>query len=94
MEVPRPYLTWASISHLMLGSGARRRSGRTVPAETDSVRIGLARRVRLPDRLLIVYKTQASGRQLKRITVVVRDGQTPTKRLARLTSTFDWTLSR
>jgi len=31
----------------------------------------------------ILYKTQASGRQLKQITVVVRDGQTPTKTLAR-----------
>jgi Tfp pilus assembly protein PilV len=41
----------------------------------------------------ILYKTQASGRQLKQITVVVRDGQTPTKTLARLTSTFDQTVS-
>jgi Tfp pilus assembly protein PilV len=41
----------------------------------------------------ILYKTQASGRQLKQITVVVRDGQTPTRTLARLTSTFDQTVS-
>lgn len=41
----------------------------------------------------ILYKTQASGRQLKQITVVVRDGQTPTKTLARLRSTFDQTVS-
>ena len=41
----------------------------------------------------ILYKTQTSGRQLKQITVVVRDGQTPTKTLARLTSTFDQTVS-
>ena len=41
----------------------------------------------------ILYKTQASGRQLKQITVVVRDGQTPSKTLARLTSTFDQTVS-
>ena len=41
----------------------------------------------------ILYKTQSSGRQLKQITVVVRDGQAPTKTLARLTSTFDQTVS-
>jgi Tfp pilus assembly protein PilV len=41
----------------------------------------------------ILYKTQASGRQLKQITVVVRDGTTPSKTLARLTSTFDQTVS-
>ncbi|MFL6015284.1 MAG: prepilin-type N-terminal cleavage/methylation domain-containing protein [Gaiellaceae bacterium] len=41
----------------------------------------------------IVYKTQTSGRQLKQITVVVRDGRTPAKTLARLTSTFDQTVS-
>jgi len=37
----------------------------------------------------IVYKTQTSRRQLKQITGMMRDGQTPTKTLARLTSTFD-----
>jgi len=41
----------------------------------------------------IVFKTQTSGRQLKQITVVVRDGNTPSKTLARLTSTFDKTVS-
>jgi Tfp pilus assembly protein PilV len=41
----------------------------------------------------ILFKTQTSGRQLKQITVVVRDGKTPTKTLARLTSTFDKTVS-
>jgi hypothetical protein len=41
----------------------------------------------------ILYKTQTSGRQLKQITVVVRDGNTPTRTLARLTSTFDQTVS-
>jgi Tfp pilus assembly protein PilV len=41
----------------------------------------------------IVFKTQTSGRQLKQITVVVRDGRTPSKTLARLTSTFDQTVS-
>jgi type II secretory pathway pseudopilin PulG len=41
----------------------------------------------------ILYKTQTSGRQLKQITVVVRDGNTPAKTLARLTSTFDKTVS-
>jgi Tfp pilus assembly protein PilV len=41
----------------------------------------------------ILYKTQASGRQLKQITVVVRDGTTPSKTFARLTSTFDQTVS-
>jgi Tfp pilus assembly protein PilV len=41
----------------------------------------------------ILYKTQTSGRQLKQITVVVRDGAVPAKTLARLTSTFDKTVS-
>jgi Tfp pilus assembly protein PilV len=41
----------------------------------------------------ILFKTQTSGRQLKQITVVVRDGNTPSKTLARLTSTFDRTVS-
>jgi Tfp pilus assembly protein PilV len=41
----------------------------------------------------ILYKSQAGGRQLKQITVVVRDGRTTTKTLARLTSTFDQTVS-
>jgi Tfp pilus assembly protein PilV len=41
----------------------------------------------------ILYKTQTSGRQLKQITVVVRDGYVPSKTLARLTSTFDQTVS-
>jgi Tfp pilus assembly protein PilV len=41
----------------------------------------------------ILFKTQTSGRQLKQITVVVRDGHTPSKTLARLTSTFDKTVS-
>jgi type II secretory pathway pseudopilin PulG len=41
----------------------------------------------------IVYKTQAGSRQLKQITVVVRDGNTPSKTFARLTSTFDQTVS-
>jgi hypothetical protein len=41
----------------------------------------------------ILYKTESSGRQLKQITVVVRDGNTPAKTLARLTSTFDKTIS-
>ena len=41
----------------------------------------------------IVYKTQTNGRQLKQITIVVRDGRTPSKTFARLTSTFDQTVS-
>jgi type II secretory pathway pseudopilin PulG len=41
----------------------------------------------------ILYKTQTNGRQLKQITVVVRDGLTPSKTFARLTSTFDQTIS-
>ena len=41
----------------------------------------------------ILFATQSSGRQLKQITVVVRDGNTPSKTLARLTSTFDKTVS-
>jgi Tfp pilus assembly protein PilV len=41
----------------------------------------------------ILYKTQTSGRQLKQITIVVRDGNTLSKTLARLTSTFDRTVS-
>ncbi len=41
----------------------------------------------------ILYATQTNGRQLKQITVVVRDGNTPTKSFARLTSTFDQTIS-
>ena len=41
----------------------------------------------------ILYKTQGSGRQLKQITVVVRDGYAPSNTLARLTSTFDQTVS-
>jgi Tfp pilus assembly protein PilV len=41
----------------------------------------------------IFFTTQTSGRQLKQITVVVRDGNTPSKTLARLTSTFDKTVS-
>jgi Tfp pilus assembly protein PilV len=41
----------------------------------------------------ILYATQTSGRQLKQITVVVRDGNTPSKTFTRLTSTFDQTVS-
>jgi Tfp pilus assembly protein PilV len=41
----------------------------------------------------ILYKTQNGGRQLKQITVVVRDGNDATKTLARLTSTFDQTVN-
>jgi len=41
----------------------------------------------------VLYKTQTNGRQLKQVTVVVRDGNTPTKSFARLTSTFDQTIS-
>jgi Tfp pilus assembly protein PilV len=39
----------------------------------------------------ILYMTQTSGRQLKQITVVVRDAATPSKTFTRLTSTFDRT---
>ena len=60
-------------------------------AETEGV--FLARRVRLPDRLVIVYKTQTSGRQLKQIAVVVRDGQAATKTLPRVTSAFEQSVS-
>jgi Tfp pilus assembly protein PilV len=41
----------------------------------------------------VLYKTQTSGRQLKQITVVVRDTATPSKTYTRLTSTFDRTVS-
>jgi len=41
----------------------------------------------------IVYVTQTNGRQLKQITVVVRDGYSVGKTLARLTSTFDQTVN-
>ena len=41
----------------------------------------------------ILFKTQTSGRQLKQITVVVRDATTPTKTFIRVTSTFDQTVS-
>jgi Tfp pilus assembly protein PilV len=41
----------------------------------------------------IVYVTPTNGRQLKQVTVVVRDGRTLTRTLARLTSRFDQTLS-
>ena len=41
----------------------------------------------------IQFKTQTSGRQLKQITVVVRDATTPTKTFTRVTSTFDKTVS-
>jgi Tfp pilus assembly protein PilV len=41
----------------------------------------------------IVYTTQTGGRQLKQITVVVRDGNNAAKTLARLTSTFDQTVN-
>ena len=41
----------------------------------------------------IIYKTDTNARQLKQVTVVVRDGLTPSKTLARLTSTFDQTVS-
>ena len=41
----------------------------------------------------ILFKTQTSGRQLKQITVVVRDSATPTTTFARVTSTFDQTVS-
>ena len=41
----------------------------------------------------VLFKTQTNGRQLKQVTVVVRDGNTLSKTLARLTSTFDQTVS-
>jgi Tfp pilus assembly protein PilV len=41
----------------------------------------------------ILYKTQTSGRQLKQVTVVVRDAHTLSKTFTRLTSTFDRTVS-
>ena len=41
----------------------------------------------------VLYKTQTSGRQLKQITIVVRDAATPSKTFTRLTSTFDRTVS-
>jgi Tfp pilus assembly protein PilV len=41
----------------------------------------------------VLYKTDTNARQLKQVTIVVRDGRTPTKTLARLTSTFDQTVS-
>ena len=41
----------------------------------------------------ILFKTQTNGRQLKQITVVVRDSATPTKTFSRVTSTFDQTVS-
>jgi len=41
----------------------------------------------------ILYKTQTSGRQLKQVTVAVRDAHTPSKTFTRLTSTFDRTVS-
>jgi Tfp pilus assembly protein PilE len=41
----------------------------------------------------VVYKTDTNARQLKQVTIVVRDGRTPTKTLVRLTSTFDQTVS-
>ena len=41
----------------------------------------------------ILYKTETDGRQLKQITVVVRDATLPSKTFTRLTSTFDRTVS-
>jgi Tfp pilus assembly protein PilV len=41
----------------------------------------------------ILYMTQTNGRQLKQITVVVRDGNMASRTFARLTSTFDQTVS-
>jgi Tfp pilus assembly protein PilE len=41
----------------------------------------------------ILYKTDTNARQLKQITIVVRDGLMLSKTLARLTSTFDQTIS-
>jgi Tfp pilus assembly protein PilV len=41
----------------------------------------------------LVYATQPSGRQLKQVTVVVRDANTPSKTFTRVTSTFDQTVS-
>jgi Tfp pilus assembly protein PilV len=41
----------------------------------------------------VLFKSQTNGRQLKQVTVVVRDANTPSKTFARLTSTFDQTVS-
>jgi Tfp pilus assembly protein PilV len=41
----------------------------------------------------ILYATQTSGRQLKQVTVVVRDANTPSKTFTRVTSTFDQTVN-
>jgi len=41
----------------------------------------------------ILYKTPTGGRQLKQITVVVRDGNNLARTFARITSTFDRTVS-
>jgi type II secretory pathway pseudopilin PulG len=41
----------------------------------------------------ILFKTQTNGRQLKQVTVVVRDGRQLSNTFARLTSTFDQTVS-
>lgn len=41
----------------------------------------------------VVYKTDTNARQVKQVTIVVRDGQTPSKTFVRLTSTFDQTVS-
>jgi Tfp pilus assembly protein PilV len=41
----------------------------------------------------IVYKTDTNARQVKQVTIVVRDGQTLSKTFARVTSTFDQTVS-
>ena len=41
----------------------------------------------------ITYLTPTNGRQLKQVTIVVRDGNTVTKTLARESSTFDPTVS-
>jgi Tfp pilus assembly protein PilV len=41
----------------------------------------------------VLYKTDTNARQVKQVTIVVRDGQTLSKTLVRLTSTFDQTVS-
>ncbi len=41
----------------------------------------------------ITYVTPTNGRQLKQVTIVVRDANTPSRTLARETSTFDPTVS-
>jgi Tfp pilus assembly protein PilV len=41
----------------------------------------------------ILFKTPSNGRQLKQITVVVRDGNNLARTFARITSTFDRTVS-